>query len=70
MGEIRTPRPYYFKGGVVEFFVKNKQVYFKTLIWNNEGSLQFEFETGLLKEDYIEIANRALQSFSSVSRSE
>ena len=68
MGNIRTPRPHYFKGGVVEFFVKDKQVYFRTLIWNNEGSLQFEFETGLLKEDYIEIAERALQTFGNVSK--
>lgn len=69
MGEIRTPRPKYFDGGVVEFFVKDKTVYYKTLIWVKDGSKQFEFEQGKYNESITpldSIVNRALQNFSNV----
>ena len=46
MGNVHTPRPIYFDGGVIDFFMKNKQMYFKTLIWIKDGSKQFEYESG------------------------
>ncbi len=68
---VRNPRPKYFDGGVVEFFVKDGVVYYRTLIWTKDGSTQFEFETGKYDESVTslnDIVNRALQKFSSVSR--
>ena len=46
MGNIRTPKPEYFDGGVIEFYVKNKEIHYKTVIWTKDGTKQFIFETG------------------------
>lgn len=69
MGSIRTPRPFYFKHGVVEFFVYQKTVHYVTKVWNENGTNQSILETGKLGDQTPEsIAERALQNFSSVSR--
>jgi hypothetical protein len=77
MGNIHTPKTIYFEGGAIEFFVKKKQIYFKTVIWTKDGSKQFTFETG--KFDYClnqdekgrtvsDIIKSTLQSFGDVIR--
>lgn len=69
MGNVRTPKASYFDGGVVEFYVKNKQIYYKTVIWTKDGTKQFTFETGkydIATNNIKEITNRALQNFSEV----
>lgn len=67
MGNIRTPKPQYFKCGVVEFYVKNKQIHYKVWLWLVDGTSQFELSTGRYESnDQInQIIARALQSFSS-----
>lgn len=69
MGNIRTPKPIYFDGGVIEFYVKNKEIHYKTIIWTRDGTKQFTFETGkydITTNNFKEITNRALQNFSTV----
>lgn len=43
---MRTPRPYYFKFGVVEFFVKNKEIHYKVKKWTENGLSQYLYKTG------------------------
>ncbi len=69
MGNVRTPKPVYFKGGLVEFFVKNKIRWYRTIIYTKDGMTQFEFERGIYSENLTpikDIVNRALHNFSSV----
>ena len=71
MGFTRTPRPHYFEHGVVEFFVRDRVVHYKTSVWIEGGTLQFEFEQGKYNESLTpinEIVSRALQRFGSVSK--
>lgn len=42
----RPPRIYYFKHGVIEFFVKSKQIFYNLKIWNKEGTHQSLIKTG------------------------
>lgn len=68
MGNIHTPKPEYFKCGVVEFYVKKKQIYFKVSLWLIDGFTQYELLTGKYesKSQIENIIKQALQSFSSV----
>ena len=66
MGNIRTPKPHYFKHGVVEFFVKNKQIHYKTVMWNPDGTNHFVLEVGIFENNIDDIVKRGKQSFSSV----
>lgn len=43
---MRTPRPHYFKFGVVEFFVKNKEIHYRVKKWNENGLNQYLYKTG------------------------
>ena len=43
---MRTPKPYYFKFGVVEFFVKNNVIYYDVLKWSENGLNQYLHKTG------------------------
>ena len=52
MGNIRTPRPKYFDGGVVEFFVKDNMLYANEMAprvhnsghWTIDGAMTDQFE--------------------------
>jgi len=68
MGNTRTPRPVYFDHGVVEFFVRNKIVNYRTVIWNKNGTSQFILETGLYNNNSDEIVKKAQQTFVTVSK--
>ena len=43
---MRTPKPYYFKNGVVEFYVKNKVIYYNVKKWSEDGLTQCLYKTG------------------------
>ena len=75
MGNIRTPKTRYFKHGSVSFYVKDKQVYYKIKLWNNEGTTHFTFKEGkfenitiedLINEVQLSFFKEGLQSFTSV----
>lgn len=68
MGNIRTPKPRYFTHGIIEFYVKDKQIYYKGLLWLKDGLFQFEFAKGKYESDdqIQQIINKALQNFSNV----
>lgn len=38
MGNIHTPKTIYSNGLVIEFYVKNKQVFYKLSKWVDQGS--------------------------------
>lgn len=38
--QIRTPRPVYFKNGVIEFYVYKKEIYYKAKLWLRDGTSQ------------------------------
>lgn len=68
MGNIRTPKPVYFKCGMVEFYVKEKVIYYKVWLWLVDGLSEFEYGRGKYESDnqIKELIKTALQSFSSV----
>ena len=68
MGNVRTPRPVYFKHGVIEFFVENKIVYYRTILWSEDGLTQFVLESAKYQGNSDELVKKALQSFSNVDR--
>ncbi len=68
MGNTRTPRPVYFDHGVVEFFVRNKVVHYRTIKWNEDGLLQFPLATGIYHGDSDQLVKEALQTFRSVNK--
>ena len=37
MGNIRTPKPVYFKQGVMIFYVKDKIIYYIVKLWTDDG---------------------------------
>ena len=63
-----TPRPVYFKNGVVEFYVKNRVVHYKTVLWSKDGLVQFIFDQGKYEGDSDKIVKKALQSFEDMNR--
>ena len=73
MGNVRTPKPHYFNNGVIEFYVKNKQIYYKVKLWLKDGSTQFLFKEGKFENitipqliDEVQVSILASQNFSSV----
>ncbi len=54
MGSIRTPKPHYFNNGVIEFYVKNKQIYYQVKLWLKDGLT------------HVQVSILASHSFSSV----
>ncbi len=43
---MRTPKPYYFKHGVVVFFVKDKQIHYKVIKWSEDGFFSWVYGIG------------------------
>lgn len=43
---MRTPKPYYFKNGVIVFFVKDKIIYYKIIKWSEDGMIQWSDKLG------------------------
>lgn len=69
MGLIRTLRPVYQSGYVMEFYVKNKEVFYKISKWNVNGTNQGSLQKGKLDEqDPEQIMNQALQLFGDLSK--
>ena len=69
MGNVRTPKPYYFEHGVIEFYVKNGVIYYQTMLWLKDGLTQFKFETGkydIATNNFKEIINRVKQNVSTI----
>jgi hypothetical protein len=69
MGQTKTPRPVYFKNGVVEFYVRDKVVHYKTVLWSKDRLVQFVFDQGKYDGDSDEIVKKASQTFGDVSGS-
>lgn len=68
---MSTPRPYYFKNGVVVFFVRDKQVYYNVLMWNDSGMKQFSVRSGKYNNDDLDLIVKGVQqSFGDVIRNE
>lgn len=64
MGNIHTPKTIYNDGLVMDFFVKNKEVYYKLSKWNEEGTSQALIESAKLgDQNPIEIMNEVLRLF-------
>ena len=73
MGSIRTPKPHYFNNGVIEFYVKNKQIYYQVKLWLKDGLTQFLFKEGKFENitvnqlvDDVQVSILASHSFSNV----
>ena len=68
MGSIRTPKPEYFKCGMVEFYVKNKEIHYKIWLWLVDGTSQFEYQRGKYESDeqIKRLIQSTLHNFSSV----
>lgn len=67
--QLRVPKEIYIKHVVIKFFAKNKQVYYKVLLWKEDGLTQFPFKIGKLEttvEQLVEQVKKGLPSFSSV----
>jgi len=43
MGNLRVPKNKYFKHGVVQFYAKNKEIYFRVYLWIENGSKRILF---------------------------
>ena len=63
---MRTPKPYYFEGGVIEFSVNGIELKYKCSLWNDHGFSQYTFEQGKIdttqdhKEQCEKIALRGI----------
>lgn len=71
--QIRVPKEVYIKHGVIKFFAKNNLVYYKVLLWKEDGLTQFRFKTAKLEttvEQLVEQVKKGLPSFSSVGEIE
>lgn len=67
MGNVRTPKIIYKHGLVMEFYVKNKEIYYRIFVWSKDGMNRSLIEENALNgRDYIQVFKQALQSFSSV----
>jgi hypothetical protein len=67
MGNIHTPKTIYGNGLVMEFYVKNKQVFYKLSKWVDLGSNLSLIESAKLENQKPEdIMNKAQQSFTGV----
>lgn len=64
---MRTARPIYKNGFVMEFYVKKTNVYYTIKVWNKDGLNQSLLKTGVLgDQDARQILNKAIQNLSSV----
>lgn len=69
MGNIRQPRPIYQDKFVMEFYVKEKEVFYKISKWNLDGTILALLQKGKLGDQEPQsILNQALQNFSTVSK--
>lgn len=67
MGGIRTARPIYQDGCVMEFYVRKQQVMYSIKIWNKDGLNQSLLKVGILgDQDARQVLNKAIQNLSSV----
>ena len=63
---MRTPKPHYFDGGVIEFSVNGTELSFTARLWNGHGFSQYTFEQGKIdtthdhKEQCEKIALRGI----------
>ena len=69
MGKIRTPRPIYQSGYVLEFHIKNKEIFYKISKWNKEETNQGYLQKGKLgDQEPQKVFDSAIQNFSTVSK--
>uniref|UniRef100_A0AAT9JAP1 ORF60 n=1 Tax=Nitrosopumilaceae spindle-shaped virus TaxID=3065433 RepID=A0AAT9JAP1_9VIRU len=67
MGGIRTARPIYQDGCVMEFYVRKQEVHYKIKLWNKEGTNQSLLQEGILgDQDARQVLNKAIQNLSNV----
>lgn len=64
---MSTPRPIYFKHGVIEFYVRNQIVNYRTRIWTENGMCQFVAAQGVYQNNSEELLKQAQQNFGDVS---
>ena len=63
---MRTPKPYYFEGGVINFSVNGNELSYTAKLWNDHGYSQYTFEQGKIdttqdhKEQCEKIALRGI----------
>ena len=38
MGNLRVPKNHYFKYGLIQFYAKKKEIYYKVYLWIENGS--------------------------------
>ncbi len=48
MGITKCPRPFYFKHGVITYYVKKKQIYYNVLKWDDLGLNQYSIHDEIL----------------------
>lgn len=67
MGSLRTSRPIYEDGFVMEFFVRKQNIHYKIKLWNKDGTNQALLQEGILgDQDARQVLNKAIQNLSSV----
>ena len=50
MGNVHTPKTIYKHGLVVEYYVKNKEIFYKISRWIKDGTIQASLTEGKLSE--------------------
>lgn len=61
---IRSPRPVYFKHGVIVFYVKDEIVHYIVKLWRDEGFKQYPIEEGVLgTQNITDIISKITQQF-------
>ena len=68
MGNLRVPKNHYFKYGLVQFYAKNKEIYFRVYLWINNGSTRILFRDSKFNVSLEEILAEAKgsQTFTNV----
>lgn len=62
MGNIRTPKPIYKDGSVMEFYVRKNQIMYSIKIWSKDGTNQSLLKVGILgNKDASEVLEKELQ---------
>lgn len=69
---IRTPKPIYFKEGVMVFYVKDKIIYYIIKLWTSDGYHQATIQEARLETQNPQdiITKLTQQNFSSVGEIE
>ena len=54
MVKIRTPRPHYFKHGVIKYSIKTERLHYQLGVWSDDG-LNYIFNQKILvpNEDFV-----------------